>query len=133
MIIQRGCQLKEMKRITALSGFLYLATPYAKYLMGREAAARHAAILAGELMAHDLPVYSPIAQNHEVGRRYALPDTHEFWMRMDLPILACARGLVVAHMPGWSESRGVLEEIDYAERKYIPIFHLSLPASMFTN
>lgn len=103
--------------------FVYLGAPYShknphirtlRYQMTNEVAAR--------LMQQGMTVFSPISHSHEVSK-YLEPenDTHELWMRQDLPILERAAKLIVLRLNGWDKSRGLAEEIEHAKVHGIPI------------
>jgi hypothetical protein len=64
-------------------------------------------------MEAEIPFFSPIAQSHAIipdGAEHLRLD-HEFWMKMDGPLMAAAGGLLVMQETGWAESRGIAEEI----------------------
>jgi hypothetical protein len=50
--------------------------------------------------------------------------THEEWMRADLEMLGRCDQLCVLMLPGWEKSRGVREEIEFAQERQIPIIYL---------
>jgi hypothetical protein len=102
---------------------VYLASPYS-HADPAIMEWRHRATVraAAHLMQRGDVVFSPIAHSHEVGKHLgkqvggaADPDTHAFWMSQDLPMLRRATRMVVLMLPGWSTSRGVKEEIEFAE------------------
>lgn len=103
-------------------GFYYLATPYTRYPQGMDAAARHAAIIAAELMTKGVKLFCPIVHSHEIAKVYPGHNVHEFWMSVDRPFMAAARALIVATMDGWDVSRGVLEEIAEFEKMGKPVY-----------
>lgn len=95
-----------------LHGFVYLASPYSKYVRGHAAAALEVGAIAAALMRAGVPTFCPIAHGHAIAAKYDLPLAHEFWMDMDEPMMRSAWMCVVATMEGWQESRGVLQEIE---------------------
>jgi hypothetical protein len=94
---------------------IYLGSPYwheselirlARATQTRQAVARF--MLEGHL------IYSPIAHNDGV-HRYLPEDlrhSHEFWMSVDLPMLARCDELWVLQLAGWEDSRGLKREIE---------------------
>jgi len=104
---------------------VYLATPYSKYPKGLEHAARDAAWLAARLTERGLGVYSPIVHCHymAVHGKLAFLD-HDFWLRVDVPLMDKADALIVTHMEGWEDSYGIIQEIKHFSGQDKPIFHL---------
>lgn len=104
--------------------FTYLAAPYSHPIPAvRELRYAQTNAFAARLMMQGEAVFSPISQSHEIarymGERYVLD--HDFWMKMDLPVLAKARRLFVLALEGWEESRGVEAEMRFAGMAGIPI------------
>jgi hypothetical protein len=92
---------------------LYLATPYTKYPGGIEAAFIAACKLAAKLLQAGAKVYSPIAHTHPIALHGGInPLDHDIWLPFDSAMMTLADGLLVGQLPGWSESKGVLHEID---------------------
>lgn len=104
----------------------YLATPYSKYEGGNlELAFRDAAALAAQLMLAGVKVYSPIAHTHPLAIYGNIdPLDHNIWLPFDEAMMKAAHVLIVAHMNGWQESRGIAHEIEYFERANKAIFDL---------
>jgi hypothetical protein len=97
------------------SGYWYLATPYSKWAAGIDDACEVAAQLAGQLVLAGVAVFSPIAHSHTVSRAAKIdPFSHHIWLPADKPLFEAAHGLIVAALPGWSDSFGVGEEIKWA-------------------
>lgn len=111
----------------------YLATPYTKFAQGHETAFSHAASLAARLMKEGLPVYSPIAHSHPIARFY--PDAvidFQAWVDLDFWAIRNSAGLIVAQLPGWRDSFGVRQEINFAAEHGIPILYLD-PVSLMAS
>ena len=104
----------------------YLASPYS----APDPATRHQRFLAAchaaaFLMERGYTVFCPIAHSHPIaeamnGRHL----DHEFWMRQDLPLLDLCDHLIVLKLDGWEQSRGVAEEIAYAQEHCISIEYM---------
>ena len=109
----------------AIKSLAYLATPYSKYPDGLERAFVMASKLAGLLIHAGVKIYSPIAHCHPVAIHGGLnPLDHDLWMRLDKAMMEACGALIVAHMPGWRESKGIAIEIDFFEGACRPIFDL---------
>ena len=109
-----------------MNGFIYLASPYshpspAMRILRFDAACAAAA----KLMLAGATVFCPIAHSHPISSWMREDEqSHEFWMKQDLPMLARASGLAVLQIDGWLESRGVQEEIEYALDHGIPVKYI---------
>jgi hypothetical protein len=103
----------------------YLATPYTKYATGPHGAFFDASRLAGKLILSGVNVYSPIAHTHPIGL-YGGMDILDLaiWLPFDEIMMDRCDSLIVAHMAGWRESRGIAHEIDFFERAGKPIADL---------
>jgi len=105
-------------------GYIYLASPYAHAdAEVREARYRAARECAIRFMRQGLCLYAPIVHNHPLASE--LPADHEYWMKMDLPILRRADELWVLKIDGWQQSRGVAREIKEATECRMPVRFLS--------
>ena len=109
--------------------YTYLACPYSHPNPAtRELRTRIADDYAARLMAAGHRVFSPLSHSHRVAE--FLPTEllmdHDFWMKQDLPILAGASLMVILTLEGWTTSKGIAEEIEFAEARSIPVVHMSL-------
>lgn len=110
-------------------GFVYLASPFTAPASleppARDALevsrAGLAAEVAATLMRQGFTVFSPIAHSFAIERRLNARQSHDFWMKQDLPILSRAASLFVLLLDGWSASKGVREEIRFARKRGIPV------------
>lgn len=103
----------------------YLATPYSRSPRGMRLAFVDASALAGRLLHAGIYVYSPIAHTHPVATYSDLdPLDHSIWLPFDELMMARCDTLIVAHMEGWQESKGLAHEVNYFERARKPIFDL---------
>jgi len=98
--------------------YWYLASPYSKYPHGREAAyveaVKNVSLFYKNPDCRNTVVFSPIAHTHPMSTIGGVEGDHDFWMRIDYPMLDKACGLIVLKLEGWEESRGVNSEIGYA-------------------
>ena len=115
----------DIRRFDSGSGLIYLASPYSSVstdvLDDRFSEAQSAVI---KLIKRGFVVYSPIVHSHPLATIGDLPSGWEFWSRQDLAMLDRADLLMVLKIAGWQESKGVGEEIKYAEKIGLPICFL---------
>lgn len=109
-----------------MSEIIYLASPYTHEDLGvREERARKVSKIAGHLIHHGHNVFCPIAHSHKVSEHsVADHNEHDMWMRVDISMLNRCTDLYVLTLEGWEESKGVKEEIDFARRQGMPIYHI---------
>lgn len=106
---------------------IYLASPYWSdselVRIRRVSQTRKAAAV---LLQAGYPVYSPICHNYEVSKEMPLETriSHDFWMKIDLPILEKCDALWILSLDDWEESKGVAREISFAVKNKIPLFYL---------
>ncbi|GAN79828.1 hypothetical protein Aam_030_061 [Acidocella aminolytica 101 = DSM 11237] len=78
-----------------------------------------------KIMGMGYPVYSPIVHGHPVAARAGIHMTdHDFWMKVDAPMMESAKGIIVYMATGWEESRGMAHEIKEFVRMRKPILHI---------
>lgn len=78
-----------------------------------------------KMMKKGEQVYSPIAYGHQF--RDIFPDQESrwvYWKTFDLHMLSHSQEMIVLMLPGWKESIGVSQEIQYAEQNNIPITYM---------
>jgi hypothetical protein len=81
--------------------------------------------LSAKLVAEGNVVISPIAYGHTLIDFYEnFPYDWEFWENFCLSLLSKSDELLVYKMNGWNKSRGVLSEIEFANKKNIPITYM---------
>ena len=96
----------------------YLASPYARYEGGHEAAWRDISAIAARLVAAGVDVFSPIAHSHSLAVYGEMDKVdHDFWLRVDEKFMMRAEACMVAMLPGWQESKGVTWEIEWFEKR----------------
>jgi hypothetical protein len=103
----------------------YFASPYShkssKVITARyKEQQRLVAHLTKEL---GLTIINPIEMCHNMSRKYKLPSGYEFWQKRDRKFISISDGIIVAKMPGFQDSVGVRDEMNYAHslKKYIYI------------
>lgn len=117
--------------------YYYLASPFShKDEEIREQRMERASSWGLRLVRNGLNVFCPITQsfhlehtkwndsfdlrNDEVSQI-----THEEWMRQDLCFISKSNGLLVLMLDGWKESKGVQEEIKYAEENNLGLIYIA--------
>ena len=107
-------------------GLVYVATPYARYPFGLDAAAYDAARHAGHLVSeYGARVFSPIAHSHTVARVAGIdPRSHEIWMAQNEPFMQAATVMVAVKLPGWQESVGMAMEAQFFQAAGKPIIEM---------
>lgn len=93
----------------------YLACPYTRCPDGPRTAFESANSIAAELMSAGMNIYSPVTHSHPLvpylGEECRFD--HDFWMRIDKIMVDKCDGLIVCCLPGWRESRGMKQEIEW--------------------
>jgi glycosyltransferase involved in cell wall biosynthesis len=93
--------------------FLYLATPYSRYVAGIEAAYVMACEQQALLVRAGVPVFCPISHTHGAAIHGGIdPLDHTVWMPADEPFMAAASGLIMVMADGWEESYGMKIELE---------------------
>jgi len=105
---------------------LYLCSPYSHPNPDvREARFESANKLAAELMQAGHIVFSPISHSHPIAHH--IPNSAcdcDFWLRQDRAFMEWCDCVVINTIDGWQESKGVLQEIEWAEKIGKPVIHL---------
>lgn len=100
----------------------YLASPYSHADADvRQRRFEQVCAVASQLMERGEALFCPIAHSHSIHMRRALPETFEFWMAMDLPVLQHCSRVKVLMLDGWQASKGVAREVAAAEAMGIPV------------
>lgn len=77
-----------------------------------------------KLIAKGEVAISPIAYGHPLLSLETMPYDFEFWSNFCLSLLSKCDEIHVLTLDGWSISRGVMEEIEYAEKHFIPVTYV---------
>lgn len=101
---------------------VYLALPYSGQ---EEKSFLQANRVAGLLMEAGHVVFSPISHSDPVQKTMHEQKGWEFWKRQDLAWLDLCDELVVLKNEGWEASRGLQEEIAYADKHCISTRYLN--------
>jgi hypothetical protein len=105
----------------------YLGTPYTKFEPGLEAAFVEASNLAGRLLSAGVFTFSPIVHGHALATHAGLdPLDLNIWYGINQMFMTRCDVLIVAHMDGWQDSKGIAYEIEFFEKADKPIFDLDV-------
>lgn len=76
-------------------------------------------------------IYSPIVHNHMIAKRFNLPVSFDFWKEYNYSMLRLAESLCVLKLEGWKTSKGLKDEIEYAEYLRLPIEFVDYKESQY--
>lgn len=97
---------------------IYLAHPY--HAPGDPGLMEHRVEQARKMMAliartvPDVCAYAPILQWHDVAKSYELPKDFPFWQQRDFFMIKKSSAMWVLPLPGWEDSFGLGQEIEFA-------------------
>jgi len=101
---------------------IYLASPYSHPDPAiQEERYREALQCVHYYAKRGLVVYSPIVHWHNVAKEFELPGDAAFWAKQNQAMLEKASQIIVLNIEGWKESKGLDQEIGWAEMLNIPI------------
>lgn len=109
-----------------MPGLVYVASPYSHH-NSAVVESRHREVMhfMTQLAAtrYDLVPFSPILHCHEWAKRHDLPSDAEFWRRQNLTMIRHCDELHVCCLDGWTDSKGVAVEIQFAKDIGLPIVY----------
>lgn len=101
---------------------IYLASPYSHPDADvRERRFQAVCKAAGELMQLGYVVFSPIAHSHSIAALCDMPKDWAFWERQDTAILGRCSAMIVLKLDGWEQSIGIKAEVEFAQKRGIPV------------
>lgn len=80
--------------------------------------------LAARLCSEGKVAFSPITYGHTLLDFKEMPSDWKFWQNFCLSFLVHADELLVYQMPGWDQSRGLADEIEFAKQHNITVTYL---------
>ena len=89
---------------------IYLASPYSADPTENHRLTMH---YAARFATDGARIYSPILHWHETAALTNLPTDAEFWWEQNQHFLSISAALWVLTLPGWRESVGVRQEMDW--------------------
>lgn len=100
---------------------IYIGSPYSDpSFLVMDDRAYQAGCFAAYMAKQGHVVYCPIASWHHLAKEHAMPRDFPFWSKMNLDILSRSEELWVLQLGGWENSRGLAEELKFAEVMHIP-------------
>ena len=104
----------------------YLASPYTNPRREVVLERVHKVNLAAaHLFKKGYFVFAPICHTHSIRDCCNFLEGYwEFWQDYDKKMLSLCDELVILTLPGWTDSKGVIEEIAYAKVLKMPISYL---------
>lgn len=119
--------VERLDEIRGLSDgdFWFLASPYRRYSLGREAAYQFALDVSDILEMEGIHHWSPIVNSHVAARKATLnPTDNKLWYSVNMRFFGLSHGLLILAMPGWDKSDGIQDEHDWFTRNKRPIWLL---------
>lgn len=105
----------------------YLASPYSHDNPFIKSIRYQMINYAGAVLTkHGYILLEPIASCHDKSLNYDLPGGYDFWQFRDRTMIERSDGVIVFKMPGWTKSKGVTDEIQYAESIGKPVHYIAL-------
>jgi hypothetical protein len=104
-------------------GLTFLSMPYSdkdKTLV--EERFRKSTEVSAHLMVNGIHLLSPIGFGHPIVIAHPVPSDWDYWNLFCKKLINASSQLLVFTLPGWKESTGVQEEIEFAKRHHIPIY-----------
>jgi Domain of unknown function (DUF1937) len=101
---------------------IYIASPYTskdptimtyRYMKVRE--------FTAEGLKEGFILYSPIVHCHPMAEAHNMPRDFQFWSDYNIQMISASKEVIILQLPGWEESRGIVEEISYCKSAEIPI------------
>jgi hypothetical protein len=117
----------DLHYLVTMPGFFYIATPYSKFVGGRDKAWEAACKIRGLLMQAGISGYSPIAESHHVAKLCGLGTDHHTWSEDNETKMQASCGILVIKLPGWDQSAGIADEIARFRKMAKPILYLDVP------
>ncbi len=118
--------MKSINTLPRLGKLFYLASPFSHADKDVEQQRYDEIVRIGaELTNRGFSLIEPIAMSFVASRRHGLPGGYQFWKDRDRLFISKCDGVIVAMMPGWSDSVGVNDEVAYAETLGLPVFFLN--------
>lgn len=67
--------------------------------------------IAAKLIMEGYHLITPIESCHHLSLKYQLPGGYSYWRTRDRELVSRSDGIIVCMMDGWSQSKGVCDEI----------------------
>lgn len=107
---------------------VYLACPYSHPDPEvRESRFEIACKIAAAFIEQGYNVYSPISHSHHIEKYLRKQRDWSIWGRVDREALSFCSLVFVIAIPGWKESKGIMDELFWAKELDIPVLVLTEP------
>ena len=105
--------------------WIYFAQPYTSHPIDTDQAYHDGGILLDQLRAQGLlNLYSPVSMWHGPAQTCELPKAHEYWESENGHKLSQCCALLIAKLPGWQKSEGILWEAQIMRNLRRPIYYI---------
>lgn len=113
---------------------IYLASPYSPVTEEekrnadkvREERYRKTMAAQSQLFNEGYPVFATIVHTHVTAKHYKLPTEAAHWIKYNHHMIDLSVAVFVLQLPGWKESIGVTDEINYAYSQGIPVYNITV-------
>ena len=107
---------------------IYLAVPYSH----EDKEVRHyrfeqANKAAGKLMSDGKKVFSPISHTHPIAEVCDLPKGWDYWSEFDKAYMSHCHKIIVLCLEGWTESKGIMAELQIAYEMGLEVEYMDWP------
>jgi len=117
--------ITPLKQVVTNSAIEYLGIPYTDDDPAVEDwRAEVSNVVAAELTRQGRVIFAPISAWHHIAKKYTLPGTFEYWLKLDEEFIKASKKLLIVTLPGYKESKGVNEEIRLAKKYLIPVEYI---------
>lgn len=89
--------------------------------------------LAAKMCSEGHVAFSPITYGHTLLGFQKMPSDWEFWKNFCLSFLKKSDQLLVYKIEGWENSKGLKEEIEYADANGIHVIYIDPPKQVLDN
>ncbi len=102
----------------------YLATPYSHHDKAVvEQRVNETMRYAAELLKNGFLVFSPILHCHTLANAHSMPTDAQFWWNYNKAHLEMFKRVIVCEIPGWTASKGVAMEIEWAREHALELLY----------
>lgn len=113
---------------------IYLASPYSPVTEEekrnadkvREDRYRKTMAAQSQLFNEGYPVFATIVHTHVTAKHYNLPTEAAHWIKYNHHMIDLSLAIFILELPGWQESIGVQDEINYAHSQGIPAYNITV-------
>lgn len=87
----------------------------------------YAAKRTADFMKDGFTIFCPIAHCHPIAVKHHMPRTWDFWVKHDLKYIDASSEVWVLCMTGWTLSKGITAEIEYAHKLGKRVVYIECP------